>query len=85
MAPGDLSTGKLWPAHGPGVYFAEPRSSWQQHSNKNTNCLLCKYLPEGDVDHQPYLPSIAERSMTAPRRRLGYITPRESFQRLLAG
>ena len=66
MAPGDLSTRKLRSAHGPGVYFAEPRSSWQQPSNKNTNCLFCKYPPKGDADHQPYLLSITERSVTAP-------------------
>ncbi|SLN02804.1 Mobile element protein [Corynebacterium xerosis] len=36
-------------------------------------------------DHQPYLTTIAEEINNRPRRRLGFLTPTESFARLLAG
>ncbi|MGP5079991.1 IS30 family transposase [Brachybacterium alimentarium] len=69
------------------VYFAEPHSPWQRPSNENTNRLYREYLPKGTVipDHQPYLTTIAEEINDRPRRRLGYLTPRESFARLLTG
>lgn len=68
------------------VYFADPRSPWQRPSNENTNRLYREYLPKGTVipDHQPYLTTIAEEINNRPRRRLGYLSPRESFARLLA-
>lgn len=69
------------------VYFADPHSPWQRPSNENTNGLIREYLPKGEVipAHQPYLTSIAEELNERPRAALGYLTPRESFQRLLLG
>jgi len=69
------------------VYFADPHSPWQRPSNENTNRLYREYLPKGTVipDHQPYLTTIAEEINNRPRRRLGFLTPTESFARLLAG
>lgn len=69
------------------VYFAEPHSPWQRPSNENTNRLYREYLPKGTAipDHQPYLTTIAEEINNRPRRRLGFLTPTESFARLLAG
>ena len=69
------------------VYFADPHSPWQRPSNENTNRLYREYLPKGTVipDHQPYLTTLAEEINNRPRRRLGYLTPTESFKRLLAG
>jgi len=69
------------------VYFADPHSPWQRPSNENTNGLIREYLPKGEVipAHQPYLTSIAEELNERPRASLGYLTPRESFQRLLLG
>lgn len=69
------------------VYFADPHSPWQRPSNENTNGLIREYLPKGEVipNHQPYLNSIAEELNERPRATLGYLTPRESFERLLLG
>ena len=69
------------------VYFADPHSPWQRPSNDNTNGLIREYLPKGEVipAHQPYLTSIAEELNERPRQALGFLTPRESFERLLLG
>ena len=69
------------------VYFAAPHSPWQRPSNENTNGLIREYLPKGEPipAHQPYLTAIAEELKERPRATLGYLTPRESFQRLLLG
>lgn len=69
------------------VYFADPHSPWQRPSNENTNRLYREYLPKGTEipDHQPYLTTTAEEINNRPRRRLGFLTPTESFPRLLAG
>ena len=69
------------------VYFADPHSPWQRPSNENTNRLYREYLPKGTEipDHQPYLTTIAEEINNRPRRRLGFLTPTESFARLLSG
>ena len=67
------------------VYFAHPRSPWERGTNENTNGLIREYLPKGTVitDHQPYLSAIAEELNERPRAVLGYLTPREAFERLL--
>ncbi|CCI51465.1 IS30 family transposase [Nostocoides jenkinsii] len=69
------------------VYFADPHSPWQRPSNENTNGLIREYIPKGEniPAHQPYLNSIAEELNERPRAVLGYLTPRESFERLLLG
>lgn len=69
------------------VYFADARSPWQRPSNENTNGLIREYIPKGDIipTHQPYLTSIAEELNERPREALGYLTPRESFERILLG
>ncbi len=69
------------------VYFADPHSPWQRPSNENTNGLIREYIPKGEVipAHQPYLTSIAEELNERPRQALGFLTPRESFERLLLG
>lgn len=67
------------------VYFAHPRSPWERGTNENTNGLIREYLPKGTTipTHQPYLTSIAEELNERPRAALGFLTPREAFERLL--
>jgi transposase, IS30 family len=69
------------------VYFADPYSPWQRGSNENANGLLREYLPKG-TDLSAYdaaqLQAIQDELNDRPRKRLGYRTPREEFDRLLA-
>lgn len=66
------------------VYFAHPRSPWERGTNENTNGLVREYLPKGTeiTAHQPYLTAIAEEINDRPRASLGFLTPREAFNRL---
>jgi transposase, IS30 family len=69
------------------VYFADPYSPWQRGTNENTNGLLREYLPKGTdlSQHTPaQLQAIQDDLNDRPRKRLGYHTPREEFDRLLA-
>jgi IS30 family transposase len=67
------------------VYFAHPRSPWERPSNENTNGLIREYLPKGIeiTSHQPYLDMIADELNNRPRQTLGFLTPKEVFERLL--
>jgi IS30 family transposase len=68
------------------VYFADPYKPWQRGSNENTNGLIREYLPKGtDLNqHTPaQLQAIADELNDRPRKRLGYLTPREAYDKLL--
>lgn len=68
------------------VYFADPYKPWQRPSNENTNGLLREYLPKG-TDLSTYtrhdLDQIADSLNDRPRKRLGYLTPREVLANLI--
>lgn len=66
------------------VYFAHPRAPWERGTNENTNGLVREYLPKGTeiTTHQPYLTAIAAEMNDRPRAALGFLTPREAFNRL---
>jgi IS30 family transposase len=69
------------------VYFADPYAPWQRGSNENTNGLLREYLPKGTdlSQHTPaQLQAIEDELNDRPRKRLGFRTPREELDRLIA-
>lgn len=74
---------KVTEATGVKVYFADPYSSYQRGSNENSNGLLRRYLPKRkNIDKltQEELDDIAQDLNDRPRKRLGFMTPTESYQ-----
>jgi IS30 family transposase len=69
------------------VYFADPYSPWQRGTNENTNGLVRQFFPKGtnfrDVSHEA-LSHTQTLLNERPRKRLGYQTPKEAFQPMLA-
>ena len=68
------------------VFFAHPQSPWERGTNENTNRLIRHYLPKGTTitSHQPYLDAIGYELNNCPRATLGYRTPTEAFNQLIA-
>ena len=68
------------------VFFAHPHSPWERGTNENTNRLIRRYLPKRTpiTSHQPYLDAIAYEPGNCPRATLGYRTPTEAFNELIA-
>lgn len=69
------------------VFFCDPHSPWQRGSNENTNGLLRDFFPKGTDFRKVTDEQVAEAERLLnkrPRQTLGWRTPAEVFQQVLA-
>jgi IS30 family transposase len=68
------------------IWFCDPHSPWQRGSNENTNGLLRQYFPKStdlSIHSAARLAEVADLLNNRPRKRLGWLTPREALNNLL--
>jgi IS30 family transposase len=69
------------------IYFAYPYHSWERGANENANGLLRQFFPKGTdfteiTDFE--LQNAVNLINTRPRKRLGYLTPKQVFSNSVA-
>jgi len=67
-------------------YFAHPYHSWERGANENTNGLIRQYLPKGtDFDNvtQKQIDYVQYKLNNRPRKRLGFLSPIEFFNKFV--
>jgi IS30 family transposase len=65
-------------------YFADPYASWQRGTNENGNGLIRQYCPKGcdlGTFDDAFIQAVEDKLNDRPRKRLGFRTPREVFER----
>ena len=73
-------------ATGSKFYFATPYHSWERGTSENTNGLIRQYLPKRQsMTHitQRHCSRIAQKLNNRPRKRLGFLTPTECYEKKL--
>lgn len=68
------------------IFFTHPHSPWERGTNENTNGLVRQYFPKGtgfDAVSRYEVRQVQRKLNDRPRKRLGYQTPHEVFQKHL--
>jgi transposase, IS30 family len=69
------------------IYFCDPHSPWQRGSNENTNGLLRQYFPKSTnlaACSREHLDAVAAQLNSRPRKTLGWKTPAQALDEVLA-
>ncbi len=67
-------------------YFCKPYHSWERGANENINGLIRQYIPKGaDFSEitDKEIRRIENILNNRPRKRLGYLTPNEKFNKII--